>query len=731
MKSVFRRGTMAFLFLLAAIPLRAGFASDQVFLPAVGRVTGAGGAEFFTTVWATNLAGVSVEFSFDFLRQGQANISPVFFTDSLAPGQTKVYENVIETKFGLTSAIGAARIAATGDILVSERIFNQAPGADLGDTEGLFFAAVPRNFSINLGQSASIQGLNQGGSENFRYNFALVETKGAPATANVQVFDENGVLLGQKVFALEPLEQLQPNVAEVVPGFSSINARITATVVDGGGSILLAGAQLANVSQDSSGFEMSFPSELLATGTSAAGVRSLNGLTGAVTLTPGNGISITPLGNSISIAATGGGSGALTLPFSGSTNSEPPAFQIFNNNASGVAITGTNTGGLAIGVLGVSGAGSSVPAPAAGVRGDSLGNIGVAGTSNNNVGVLGSSSVKQGIVGLTDATATGSAGVLGIDGSGDSGVAAASAGVRGESNTGVGSEGLSTSGLGMLAVTSSGTAGIRAATLSNANDHSGVTGFDGTGFAGVTGALSSGVRGESNTNIGVFGTSHNFAVVGKLAGPTNVQGELGSHRESADFAIYSFGNVKFNGTMTATGTKSFAEPHPTDPTKEIRYVCLEGPEAGTYFRGHGRIVGGFAKIDVPESFRDVSDENGMTVVATAVGGPGSIWVMKKALDQILLQANSDVEFDFVVNGVRKSYKDFAAIRVNESFIPDGPDDRRFALYAPEIQKRLVATGIYNADGTVNRETAKRLGWDREWKESVASKPSSREDRDRE
>ncbi len=185
----------------------------------------------------------------------------MFFTDSLAPGQTKVYENVIETKFGLTSAIGAARIGATGEILVAERIFNQAPGADLGDTEGLFFAAVPRNFSIKLGQSASIQGLNQGGSENFRYNFALVETAGAAAKVNVQVFDENGVLLGHKTFALDPLEQLQPNVAEVVPGFSSINARITATVVDGGGSVLLAGAQLANVSQDSSGFEMSFPSD--------------------------------------------------------------------------------------------------------------------------------------------------------------------------------------------------------------------------------------------------------------------------------------------------------------------------------------------------------------------------------------------------------------------------------------------------------------------------------------
>lgn len=66
------------------------------------------------------------------------------------------------------------------------------------------------------------------------------------------------------------------------------------------------------------------------------------------------------------------------------------------------------------------------------------------------------------------------------------------------------------------------------------------------------------------------------------------------------------------------------------------------------------------------------------------------------------------------SGIRKAYKDFEVIRENQLFVPDGPDDRRFALYAPEIQRRLVATGIYKADGTVTLETARRLGWDRTW-----------------
>ena len=124
----------------------------------------------------------------------------------------------------------------------------------------------------------------------------------------MQVFDGGGVQLGQKAFPLQPFEQLQPNVAEVVPGFSSTNARITATVTGGTGSVLLAGAQLANISQDSSGFEMSFRDELLGGG--AAGVTSLNGLSGAVTLAAGANVTITPSGNTLTIAATAGGSGA-------------------------------------------------------------------------------------------------------------------------------------------------------------------------------------------------------------------------------------------------------------------------------------------------------------------------------------------------------------------------------------------------------------------------------------
>ena len=358
--------------ILVAAPAFAGFPSTETFLPAVGRVPGQGGAQFYTTVWATNLSGATVHFTFDFLKQGQANSSPASFTDSLAPGQTKVYENVVESKLGLASAIGAARVVSDGEILVSERIYDQAPGADVGNTEGLFFAGVPKTFSISAGQSASIQGINQGGAENFRYNFALVETGGGSPTVNVQLFDGSGTLLGQKAYVMQPYEQIQPNVTDITASVHTTNARITATITGGTGSVLLAGAQLANESQDSSGFEMSFRDDLLGGGT--AGVTSLNGLTGALTIAPGNGISVTKSGASISIAYTGGGSSGITsVTHDGTLAGAGTGASPLGIAPGGVGTTQLNGAGSTAGqVLTSTGAGVSWQTPSSGGGGGGL-----------------------------------------------------------------------------------------------------------------------------------------------------------------------------------------------------------------------------------------------------------------------------------------------------------------------------------------------------------------------
>ena len=259
---VLRRLSFVHLYLCIATPLLAGFASTETFLPAVGRLPGQNGAQFYTTVWATNPSkSQTVHFTFQLLKQGQANgVNPASFESVLSPGETKIYENVVEGKLHLSNVLGAGRIIADRDVIVSERIYNQAhPDDDLGTTEGLFFAGVAAPYALRLGQSAFVQGVNQGDpTENMRYNFALVETSGLPARVHVAILDNLGVAVGSADYDLLPYEQIQPNVASVFPAIATINARLVATVTGGTGRVILAGAQLANTSQDSSGFEMTF-----------------------------------------------------------------------------------------------------------------------------------------------------------------------------------------------------------------------------------------------------------------------------------------------------------------------------------------------------------------------------------------------------------------------------------------------------------------------------------------
>lgn len=177
------------------------------------------------------------------------------------------------------------------------------------------------------------------------------------------------------------------------------------------------------------------------------------------------------------------------------------------------------------------------------------------------------------------------------------------------------------------------------------------------------------------------------------------------------YAIYSAGGTSYhagdlgigtplpaaaldvNGDFVASGTKSFRQDHPVDPTREIWFVCLEGNEAGTYFRGTGRLHAGEAVIPVPEEFALVTAAPGLTVQVTALGD-ARLWVASKGLDHIVVRGSADVEFDYLVNGVRAGYETFEPLRAKPESRPTGQTldpardparnpARRFPIGVPE------------------------------------------------
>jgi hypothetical protein len=420
-----------------------------------------------------------------------------------------------------------------------------------------------------------------------------------------------------------------------------------------------------------------------------------NGTAGTPLGITANGVNTTQLANSAvttgKLSATGSSSGqVLTSNGSAVSWQTPTGLSSVSHDAT---LTGNGTGGTPLGV--------AIPLSIFGNSANSL----IAAT---NVGS------GYGLFGLTSGTGS-TAGVVGLGGATSGNSAPFVAGVWGDSSTGIGVLGTngnswgvwgsSVSGIGIYGASVHSTA-IAGQTQSSTLGSAGVFGENASGSSGVSPVTVPGLLGSVHTGDGILGFSDD---------PMHA-GTVGANLSNG-YGIYGLSNVNglavyANGGFGGTGAKYFIEPHPSDPTREIRYVCLEGRESGTYFRGTAQLVNGFATIEVPEDFRIVTAEKGLTVQVTPVGDPALLYCVSKSLDKIVIRGSSDVEFDYMVNGVRRAFADFDPIFPNKVFIPATARDPNFTVGFPaETVRRLKNNGILKEDGSINLETAHRLGWD--------------------
>jgi hypothetical protein len=163
-------------------------------------------------------------------------------------------------------------------------------------------------------------------------------------------------------------------------------------------------------------------------------------------------------------------------------------------------------------------------------------------------------------------------------------------------------------------------------------------------------------------------TAGDGLIVGTLTATPLILGTSSTKR----IQIGGTGGVTVTGDFTVTGgTKNFAMVDPTDSKKAIYYAALEGPEAGTYFRGTAKTVGGQVVIELPSYFSKVTEAKGITVQLTPSGGWSQLYVEEKSPEQLVVRVapgNADVEFDFFVQGVRAGYSGFQVERPNEGNI---------------------------------------------------------------
>ncbi|GIV07485.1 MAG: hypothetical protein KatS3mg017_0687 [Fimbriimonadales bacterium] len=137
--------------------------------------------------------------------------------------------------------------------------------------------------------------------------------------------------------------------------------------------------------------------------------------------------------------------------------------------------------------------------------------------------------------------------------------------------------------------------------------------------------------------------------------------------------------VADNGNGVVWGdAKLFRVPDPEDATRDIWYGCIEGPELAMYVRGTARLVNGRARIELPDHFRKLADEQGMTVQLTPRSaeskGLAAVQVSLNGIEVVeLLNGHGNYEFDWRVEAVRKEHRDFRVYRPWDEVLLGGAD----------------------------------------------------------
>ena len=380
------------------------------------------------------------------------------------------------------------------------------------------------------------------------------------------------------------------------------------------------------------------------------------------------------------------------------SNNSPGFPTAFFNNAS----SATNSSG----VFGL--AGTSIPRPsysAAGIRGE--------GALTGVLGVSHSSGVAGSLV--NGAGVEVAFGLLGHQvNNPEPEITGDNVGVFGQTNDAAGGH---AGVLGYAPASTGRIYGVRGVTGSTSSDAAGVRGTDGGGSVSIS-SESAGVRGESVTNVGVLGIAGNSGC-----------GVFGFSVPSFEGGLLGCGpGAGVVGTsVAAIGNTSFIEPHPSDPSVMLRYTSLHGNESGTYFRGRGTFQNGLAVIEVPEDFRIVTDPEGLSIQVTPIGQMATVAVESIGLDRIVVRGSRNVEFFYLVNGVRSAYKDSRPVaQILQMLVPRSPDEPMPAYLPPAFRQRLISNGTYTANGKVNMETARRLGWDKIWEQHSRPAPQPSE-----
>ena len=144
---------------------------------------------------------------------------------------------------------------------------------------------------------------------------------------------------------------------------------------------------------------------------------------------------------------------------------------------------------------------------------------------------------------------------------------------------------------------------------------------------------------------------------------------------------------RFNGSINVQSWKGFDIKHPNKPNHRLRHICLEGPEAGVYFRGR---LTKKNVIDLPPYWRGLIDPETITVTLTQIGTSQDLIVDRIDWGQkVYIKSGSAVAIDcyYVIQAARIDGEPLIVEYEGDTPAEYPGDDKQFSISGYDYDAR--------------------------------------------
>jgi hypothetical protein len=247
-------------------------ASNEVFLPVVGSVTGLNGTNFKTDINVYNSTpftgtnaplGTSANTFLQFYPAGVTNSTSAIAAKNVSTlsvpvrGTTTVRDISASMFGGAINGIGALRILSAGNIAANARIYNDQSANGKG-TFGQFEPGMNRSQALQQGVLVGVGNvatdLTLANGQSFRTNVGFFNANDTATTIDVELRDSSGTVRGSQMFTLGPWTLTQLPLVGGGGLFSNITGDIATSSVYflSGNPIFAYASEIDNVSGDAS-----------------------------------------------------------------------------------------------------------------------------------------------------------------------------------------------------------------------------------------------------------------------------------------------------------------------------------------------------------------------------------------------------------------------------------------------------------------------------------------------